>query len=824
MSISASLVKEQEELKKRVDELTKQISSIKKEANEGIDFDKRMMDLLEMKQYLGTIKDNSELKKIYITSTRTKKEKKGNYKMTLRRQKALTLKTNDNEPMYNVIEIRKQFAIDSVAREIEKMARDQVIDDPSFTNSVDKLIQSLAEQLDTDCKTNDVNDLLKTFDVNSVALRKTSTMFKVTSRLFSMEPIVEEETIADDAEYERIALCEKLTFTDIIKKVADFSVSMEDAICLSAVMLGKPHDDYSGDFFDVCSQTIVNITELSTNIIALFERLSKLRGDEEVRKSYEVELKAYIDIVEEIIEREKENTVKRLLSNNEKVDEVKVEFRPGDLEEIIRETALKVKTSISHALMSAYAMAHMKPKEYGKLKEENGEKKKKKDEKKREFVLDRCFYKEKMALVELMSLVLNVYHVIEIFSEQTREIVCIKQSETEIGESHDKADIQLIKNHVTSGNVNGFIERLTTTEDKDFAELIVSSFGSFMTSKEFIRKLVEAHRTGDKAVKKNVMKVFSLIIYKTFADLGKDAESILIGYLENMTEPEAVEMRVQCKRKANIKDLNIAGLLIPPINFYIPDEPIFPTEFFISCEPKEIARQLTMIDYGMYKKVKQSELLENLPSVMKRNKICRYSHVIEMVNRIDEIANWTATTILMFADMNNRVAMMMKFIEVANELESLNNYHSLAGICKGFELETVQRLGITVKNVGSHLKHLTDISKNLGFNSGSFKGYKSAVEKVKDACVPFILPTIKDIHGVYEKQPSSGKIINTIQKEQILELASKFLKYQNYEYGFTITDPLYTYLFDLCYLPVIGNPGEDSYQRKISLLCVDAPQ
>lgn len=749
MSVSPALFKEQEDLKKRVDELMADISEIKKESNEGINFDRRMIDLLEMKKYLNNVKDNTELKKLYITSSKTKREKKGNYKMTLRRQKALTLRINDSEPMYNVIEIRKQVAIDSVARDIEKMSRTENLDDPAFINTIDKRIQSLAEQLDTDCKTNDVGDLLKTFDVNSVALRKTSTLFKVTSRLFSMEPIVEEETIADDAELERISICEKLTFTEITKKVADVAVSMEDAICLSAVMLGKPHDDYSGDFFDICSQIFVNVTNLAQNAVSLLQRLSELRADDVVKSSYTKELNGYFETLKLLIENEQESHITALLNQVENVEDIKSEFRPGDLEEIIRGTSEQVKSMITYLLMIAYALAHLKPKEIGKIREEEkGDKKKEKkkeDKKRKEFVMDRGFYREKMCLVELMSAVLTVYKLISIFSEQTRVILLLKQTPRETATTNSKAEIVVSKNHITSGNVNGFIERLTTQYEQSFAELFVTSFGSFMHSKELVEKLIDAYKTGNGATKDNVMKVFELLIYKSFGDLGKEAEASLLEFLKPLQDKKGIELKVQCERKSTIKDLNIAGLLIPPINFYIPDEPIFPTEFFISCEPKEIARQLTVIDHSLYKKVKPSELLESLPAVLKKNHICRYSHIVEMAERVDAIADWTATTILMFADMQNRIMMIQKFMDVASELEELNNFQSLAGICKGFENENVQRLGQTMKAVSSHMKHFSEISKTLGFNSSSYKGYKGTIEKIKEACVPFMFVVVSCI-------------------------------------------------------------------------------
>ncbi|ELP85044.1 guanine nucleotide exchange factor, putative [Entamoeba invadens IP1] len=820
------LYKEKEELQAQVEKVNKEISQIKREMLGEVNIDQRMMDIIEIKKYFETVKNNVEMRKVFNTSSKMKKEKKGNYEMTLRRQKALTTKLGDNEPLYNVIEIRKQFIIDSIAREIEKISRTEEFEKPSFETTVKELVASLENQLDTDCKTNDVENLLKTFDVNSAVLRKTSTLFKVTSRLFTLEPIVEEESIGSDEERAKIEECEKTTFINITRKVADFAVAMEDAICLSAVMLGKPHIDYSEDFFDMCVQTLDSLTAFGGNVVDLLKRLSALR-EQKVYDTYENELSGYYNIIKTLLANQNEVNIQALTKEIENVNDIKDEFRPGDLEEIIRETALRLKMSVSYALMIAHAAAHLKPKEIGKLGEEVTEVKKKKDDKKKEeskkFNISKKLCLEKACLVEVVMLMMNVSQLLIMFYDQTRVIVALKKAERVPTTFTGNPEVIVQKNHVVSGNVGGFIDRMTSTTDQNFAELMVASFGSMMSSKEFIEKTVKAYNVGDAKVKENVMNVVEIIIYKSFGDLGLEAGKILYDFLTPLKDTKALELKVQYQRKATIRDLNIAGLLIPPINFFIPDEPIFPIEFFISCDPKEIARQMTVIDFGVYKNTKPSEFLENIPEIHKKNRVCRYSHVAQMIDRIDEVANWTSSMILIFADFKNRVAMFQKMIDIALELEQLNNFQSLAGICKGFELETVQRLGMTVKAVNSPMKHIADITKNFGFSTYSFKGYKSALDKVKDYCVPYISPLLKEIRSITQKYPSTNLFINAQQKEQILDEVNKFLRFKNNDYGFIPTEPLFVILANPTYLPIVGNnQTEESCQLQVSKLCDDS--
>ena len=822
------LLSQHSQLTTEIEQLKEEIEQIKKEMKEGIDIDRRIGDVIKMKTYLQDIRGNTELLRIHATGSTMKKEKKANLQRTLKRQKQKQQSEN-NEMTFNVMEIRKQTVIDKIASEIEKLSREATsLEDESFLEEVTKLLKSLEEQLDTDVKVTDVNELLKAFDVNAIALRKASTLFKTTSRLFSLQSIVDETSISGDDEQERVTNCEKLTFSDITQKVSELAVRMEDAICLSAVILGQKHDDYSGDFFDVCSDVIMHISDLAMNTISLMKRLSEIKQeDDSIMKKYAEGLDSYYALCKTLIENEKEMCIKRLMvTTDDQIEELKIEFRTCDLEEIVRQTALKLRSYISHALIMAYSLAHLKPKEIDKFNVKKEEQMKKleimKKKKTLEFSLEKMLYKEKMVMVEMMALVVGIYETIVLYSQQTSVILKIKQTEQQFPTNDEKAEVQMVKGKIQTMNLNGIIDRLTKQDDSEFTELIISSYGSFTTSKELIQKLISAHEKGDKKAKENIYRVLKMLITKSFDDMSNGSETILLEYLKTVDSPQTNELKAQLLRKISIRELRIASLLIPPIDFYIPNEPFFPTQFLIQCESKEIARQLTMIDHALYKKVRRSELFEMIPQRLKRNKICRYTHILEMQTRIDEIANWVATTVLMFSDMNNRIAMLLKFVEIAEELENLNNYQSLAGICKGIELETVQRLSSSIKAIEPQIKHVLGQSRLLGFNTQSYKSYRMQVDRVKDACIPYLGPVLKDLRKIYSKYPSTSGVVNIMQKQEIMSVANNFLKYQGFEYGFSITEPLYTYLFDLSSLPIDNENFGESYQRKISILCEDS--
>lgn len=84
---------------------------------------------------------------------------------------------------------------------------------------------------------------------------------------------------------------------------------------------------------------------------------------------------------------------------------------------------------------------------------------------------------------------------------------------------------------------------------------------------------------------------------------------------------------------------------------------------FSNLDKIEIARQLTIIEWELFSRIKPHELLNqcwNKPKLRHRA-----GNVLAMINRSTEISGWVATTILKEEKLHNRTKMMVKFIKIA---------------------------------------------------------------------------------------------------------------------------------------------------------------
>lgn len=80
----------------------------------------------------------------------------------------------------------------------------------------------------------------------------------------------------------------------------------------------------------------------------------------------------------------------------------------------------------------------------------------------------------------------------------------------------------------------------------------------------------------------------------------------------------------------------------------------------MSFDPSIIAEQFTIIDIDCYKNLKPLEFLDQAWSKPKLN--CLSRSVIEMMDRINNISYWVATSILLIPELKERKKMLAKII------------------------------------------------------------------------------------------------------------------------------------------------------------------
>ena len=185
-----------------------------------------------------------------------------------------------------------------------------------------------------------------------------------------------------------------------------------------------------------------------------------------------------------------------------------------------------------------------------------------------------------------MALVSDSYTLIGRITEQTRLIVELKKNPRTTPPSDEKPECTVQKGKVVSGNVNSLVDRLCTTPNDAFLMLFISSHPPFVSSHELCSKFIERHGSTDAAGKSNIIKVLDTVVRHTFDEFSQETEDMVFRFFST----DGIDSRYaqNCTRKSAIKKCNIARMLIPPINFFILEEPVSPTQFLISVDPIEV--------------------------------------------------------------------------------------------------------------------------------------------------------------------------------------------------------------------------------------------
>ncbi|WWC71747.1 uncharacterized protein I206_105706 [Kwoniella pini CBS 10737] len=152
--------------------------------------------------------------------------------------------------------------------------------------------------------------------------------------------------------------------------------------------------------------------------------------------------------------------------------------------------------------------------------------------------------------------------------------------------------------------------------------------------------------------------------------------------------------------------------------------------------PLEIARQLTIVEFIHFQRIKPSECLnrawadENTGSINAPN----VRNVILTANRM---AGWVALHILSPKDVRQRATAMKILIQVAAECRHLNNFSSMAGIVAGLNSAPITRLKRTKELLSAKTQSMkSDLDKTLD-STKNFANYRDMLKTINPPCVPF---------------------------------------------------------------------------------------
>ena len=216
-------------------------------------------------------------------------------------------------------------------------------------------------------------------------------------------------------------------------------------------------------------------------------------------------------------------------------------------------------------------------------------------------------------------------------------------------------------------------------------------------------------------------------------------------------------------------------------------DPNKPLAFFnlLSYDSKKIANELTRITYSIFSKIQPKEFFKGV--FTKKNKNIASPHIVEVSDRFNQLSFWVIEEIISYDYGNDRAEIIEKFIDIANELNNLNNFHDCMSIVTGLGQMIINGLVKTWKYVS---KESNDVLKKLKKAVNFTDNYKNMRDKIEECIqnnvpyIPFLGPYNKRIcfleeYGPYVKDNSLINVDKIVLVQQILD---QFYKFKNKQY------------------------------------------
>jgi hypothetical protein len=305
----------------------------------------------------------------------------------------------------------------------------------------------------------------------------------------------------------------------------------------------------------------------------------------------------------------------------------------------------------------------------------------------------------------------------------------------------------------------------------------------------------------DQIIQARVLNVMKRWIEMSWADMrAKGLEPLLTDFMKTLNNGKLksiLEKAIsQAERMAPVSVLDIVNT--PPGS----PAPLKPkrakpkkgeTWCLTDFEPLEIARQLSLIDFGLAQQVNLSEMLkaqwvdDGAPTLFAASK------------RVNDLTYWLALQVVSVPILKKRVKMITHIIKIAKHLLALNSLNSFMAVYLAFNLASTARLTNTWKNVpAKHFQVWKKISRTMSpmNNFGSYREHILTIQPPMVLCQEVLL---KDLLYEEEGRPDfvADGIMDMTKMDEIGRIIETFRQARSKPYAVQPMPALMEYLRDI---------------------------
>uniref|UniRef100_A0A8C9T4K4 Ras protein specific guanine nucleotide releasing factor 1 n=1 Tax=Scleropages formosus TaxID=113540 RepID=A0A8C9T4K4_SCLFO len=210
----------------------------------------------------------------------------------------------------------------------------------------------------------------------------------------------------------------------------------------------------------------------------------------------------------------------------------------------------------------------------------------------------------------------------------------------------------------------------------------------------------------------------------------------------------------------------------------------------------EIAEQLTLLDHLVFKVIPYEEFFGQ--GWMKNDKNEKTPYIMKTTKHFNDISNLIATEILRWEDVNMRVAVIEKWVAVADICRCLHNYNAVLEITSSLNRSSIFRLKKTWLKVSKQTKAVIDKLQKLVSSEGRFKNLREALKNCDPPCVPYLGMYLTDLAFIEEGTPNytEDNLVNFSKMRMISHIIREIRQFQQTSYKIEYQPKATLYLLD----------------------------
>ncbi len=200
-----------------------------------------------------------------------------------------------------------------------------------------------------------------------------------------------------------------------------------------------------------------------------------------------------------------------------------------------------------------------------------------------------------------------------------------------------------------------------------------------------------------------------------------------------------------------------------------------------------IAEQLTLIEFETFQEIIPTEVSHQAWS---KDNGARAPNVMRLINSFNATTYWVASEIVNQSRPENRVAAIVKMIEIAERCEQIHNFQTLMEILVGLSMGPVSRLTQTWDAVPKEKLALFQRLQHLIDNRKNYNNYRLVLRESPLPCFPYVGLALKDLTFIEDGNENfldaSKKVINWQKMSMIANVFRDLQRFQQHPYDFEI--------------------------------------